>query len=154
MKNLPLTLFVLFLFIFSSCSSIKEFEDNRSTLFGASELELFDSWGVPDKTYEIGERKYLVWENAENNALAIAGAQPTFTVIDIGGGVTSIIPFGGSPDQLFSGTNTCNITIILENGFVQSWKYEGNDCKASRESQKNTRSDIRLNGTSSVQIVK
>jgi hypothetical protein len=116
MKNLLLTLFVPLLFIFSSCSSIEEFEDNLSTWFGASELELIDSWGVPDKTYEIGERKYLVWENSENYAFTIAGSQPSFTAMDIGGGVTSIIPSGGSPDQLVSGTNTCNVTMILENG--------------------------------------
>ena len=154
MKNLLLTLFVPLLFIFSSCSSIEEFEDNLSTWFGASELELIDSLGVPDKTYEIGERKYLVWENAENYAFTIAGSQPTFTAMDIGGGVTSIIPSGGSPDRYVSGTNTCNVTMILENGFVQSWKYEGNECKASRASQKNTVSDIQLNGSLSVQLVK
>ena len=154
MKNLLLTLFVLLLFIFSSCSSKEEFEDNVSTWFGASELELFDSWGVPDKTYEIGERQYLMWENAENYAFTITESQPTFTAMDIGGEMTSMTPSGGSPDQLVSGTNTCNVTMILENGFVQSWKYEGNDCKASRASQKNTISDIKLNGSSSVQIVK
>ena len=40
--------------------------------------------------------------------------------MDIRGGVTSIIPSRGSPDQLVSRTKTCNMTMILENGFEKS----------------------------------
>ena len=109
MRNLLVTL--LLVFIVSSCTSKLDHEKVLESWMGAKESALIDKWGTPTSHYKTDDgKKYLTWKNSSQ---AMIGGNYGYG--------NSYIP----PTRV---TSNCDITIILEDGIVISWKYKGNNC--------------------------
>ena len=107
MRNLLVTL--LLVFIVSSCTSKLDHEKVLESWMGAKESALIDKWGTPTSHYKTDDgKKYLTWKNSSQAM--------------IGGNYR----YSSMPPTLV--TSNCDITMILEDGIVTSWKYKGNNC--------------------------
>ena len=105
MRNLLVTL--LLVFIVSSCTSKLDHEKVLQSWMGAKESVLIDQWGTPTSHYKTDDgKKYLTWKNSSQ---AMIGGNNAYS----------------SPILV---TSNCDITMILEDGIVTSWKYKGNSC--------------------------
>ena len=119
MRNLLVLL--LLVFLVSSCTSKLDHEKVLESWIGAKESALIDKWGTPTNHYKTDDgKKYLTWKNSSQ---AIVGGYAPTVSTDYYGNVYSS---GGMPPILV--TSNCDITMILEDGIVTSWKYKGNNC--------------------------
>lgn len=127
-------LFVL-LFLASGCATTAKYEAKLNTWIGVSEDALIASWGVPDKTYEMQDGKkaieYKRRSTIETGGYAYTTPQTTYYSGKMG-------------NQTYSGTSTtytteiepvrkhrffCRTSFIIDNnGKIESWHHEGNDC--------------------------
>lgn len=121
MKNgLIISLFLCSLLVVTGCVTKKEHEDALSSWFGSTEEQLVESWGVPTSFYELGGKRYLTYSNSSQ--AMVGGTAPTTTYDYYGNAYTS----GGSPPILV--TSNCTIIMVVEDGLISEWKYEGNNC--------------------------
>jgi hypothetical protein len=121
MRNPYIIPLVLFSFIMlSGCTTKQEHEDMLSSWYGSTEKQLVDSWGVPTSFYELDGKRYLTYSNSSQ--AMIGGTPPTTTYDYFGNAYTS----GGSAPYLV--TSNCSITMVVENGVINEWRYEGNNC--------------------------
>tara|TARA_Y100001970_G_C13778132_1_gene623963 strand:+ start:137 stop:526 length:390 start_codon:yes stop_codon:yes gene_type:complete len=118
MKNLSIILLIVF--ALNGCVTRQEHEDVLSSWYGSTEEQLVASWGVPSSFYETDGKRYLTYNNSNQ---AMVGGTPASTTYDyFGNAYTS----GGTAPYLI--TLTCNITMVVENGVINEWQYEGNNC--------------------------
>jgi len=110
----------IFLFLFTSCVTKKEHEDTLNSWLGSTEGAIVASWGVPSSFYEANGLRYLTWSNVSQGMI---GGTPSYTSTDYFGNVYS---YPGTAPILV--TNTCNITMTVENDVIIDWRYEGNNC--------------------------
>ncbi|MFH0855593.1 MAG: hypothetical protein V1869_03680 [Candidatus Omnitrophota bacterium] len=124
--------------LLGGCASTAKYDARLNTWIGASENDLVASWGVPNKTYKLDNGKKAV-EYVHKNTVQ-------------GGGYMYTVPqttyqSGRIGDKSYSGTSITNVTeiapiqkyklscktsfIINNNGKVESWHHEGNDCIAN-----------------------
>ena len=108
------------LLILTGCVTKQEHEDALSSWFGSTEEQLVESWGVPTSFYELGGKRYLTYSNS--GQAMVGGTAPTTTYDYYGNAYTS----GGSPPILV--TSNCTIIMVVEDGLISEWKYEGNNC--------------------------
>ena len=121
MKTLFIIPLVLMsLVILSGCTTKQEHEDKLSSWYGSSESDLVSSWGVPTSFYELDGKRYLTYSN---NSQAMVGGTPATTTYDYFGNAYT---GGGTPPILV--TSNCSITMIVDNGVINEWRYEGNSC--------------------------
>lgn len=114
----PVTL--LLLVILSGCTTKQEHEDMLSSWYGSSESDLIASWGVPTSFYELDGKRYLTYSSSSQ---AVVGGTPARTTYDYyGNAYTS----GGTPAILV--TSNCTIIMVIENGVINEWRYESNNC--------------------------
>jgi hypothetical protein len=111
---------LLSLFIMSGCTTKQEHEDMLSSWIGSSESDLIASWGVPTSFYELDGKRYLTYSNSSQ---ALVGGTPSITTYDLYGNAYSS---GGTAPILV--TSNCSITMVVENGLINEWRYEGNSC--------------------------
>ena len=71
------------LFLTGCFTTQKEFEDKLSSWIGYTESELVASWGIPQRVYELDDKKYLTWVNS--GSMTLPGTQPTYQTSIIGG---------------------------------------------------------------------
>lgn len=116
--TIPLVLFSLV--ILTGCVTKQEHEDALSSWFGSTEKQLVDSWGVPTSFYELDGKRYLTYSNSSQ--VMVGGTAPTTTYDYYGNAYTS----GGTPPIMI--TSNCTIIMVVEDGLISEWKYEGNDC--------------------------
>ena len=45
----------------SSCATEAKYQEYLKSYMGKTETQVVQAWGVPDKTYETGSKKYLGW---------------------------------------------------------------------------------------------
>ena len=112
---------LLLLFVVSSCITKLDHETKLNSWIGAKESVLIDQWGTPTNHYKTDDgKKYLTWKNSSQSMI---GGISGYTTYDYyGNAYTS----PGMPPMLV--TSNCDITMILEDGLVTSWKYKGNSC--------------------------
>ena len=116
--TIPLVLFSLV--ILTGCVTKQEHEDALSSWFGSTEKQLVDSWGVPTSFYELDGKRYLTYSNSSQ--VMVGGTAPTTTYDYYGNAYTS----GGTPPIMI--TSNCTIIMVVEDGLISEWKYEGNNC--------------------------
>ena len=107
MKRLMALLFVILLV---SCTSRQDHEDTLNSWIGHNENKLLESWGTPSKHYSTKDTKYLTWENR---------SQQMF------GGYNAYYGTYTTPYMI---NYKCDITMIIKDDKVSSWRYEGNNC--------------------------
>lgn len=121
MKNgLIISLFLCSLLVLTGCVTKQEHEDALSSWFGSTEEQLVESWGVPTSFYELGGKRYLTYSNSSQ--AMVGGTAPITTYDYYGNAYTS----GGTPPILV--TSNCTIIMVVEDGLISEWKYEGNNC--------------------------
>jgi len=111
---------LLSLFIMSGCTTKQEHENMLSSWIGSSESDLIASWGVPTSFYELDGKRYLTYSNSSQ---ALVGGTPSITTYNLYGNAHSS---GGTAPILV--TSNCSITMVVENGLINEWRYEGNSC--------------------------
>ncbi len=115
---IPLVLISLVLL--TGCVTKQEHENTLSSWYGSTEEELVASWGVPTSFYELDGKRYLTYSNSSQ---AMIPGTPSYTTYDyFGNAYTS----GGSAPYLV--TSNCTITMVVEEGVINEWRYEGNSC--------------------------
>ena len=115
---IPVVLFSLV--ILTGCVTKQEHEDTLSSWYGSTEEELVASWGVPTSFYELDGKRYLTYSNSSQ--AMVGGTAPITTYDYFGNAYTS----GGSPPILV--TSNCTITMVVDDGVINEWRYEGNNC--------------------------
>ena len=76
-----------------------EYEQTLRNWKNKTEEQLVKKWGVPTKTRESGDKKYLSFKKEDNFSI------------------------NGSDFSLY-----CDTTFTLKNGIVVDYKYKGNNC--------------------------
>lgn len=88
--------------LLSACAS-HSYNNTLSTWVGHSELELIQSWGPPQQSYEVQGHRFLVW----------------------GASATSYAAIGNTMMPL---TKTCKTTMEVADGRVVGYSSAGNSC--------------------------
>lgn len=119
----------------SGCATSAKYEAKLNSWIGASEGSLIASWGVPDKVYQMSDGKkaigYLRKNTVQTGGYTYTVPQRTYQTGKIG-------------NETYSGTSTTYVTetaqvqnyklnckttfIIDQNGKIESWHHEGNNC--------------------------
>ena len=117
---LIIPLVLISLVLLTGCVTKQEHENTLSSWYGSTEEELVASWGVPTSFYELDGKRYLTYSNSSQ---AMIPGTPSYTTYDyFGNAYTS----GGSAPYLV--TSNCTITMVVEEGVINEWRYEGNSC--------------------------
>ena len=111
------------LFLTGCFTTQKEFEDKLSSWIGYTESELVASWGIPQRVYELDDKKYLTWVNS--SSMTLPGTQPTYQTSIIGGYATTTAIGGTAPMNIML---NCERTFVIQNKRVQTWSWKGNNC--------------------------
>jgi len=120
LKTLFTISLVLCSLVLSGCVTKQQHEDALSSWYGSTEKRLIASWGVPSSFYELDGKRYLTFSDSRQ---AMVGGSPAITTYDINGNAHA---YGGSAP--FLATAYCNRTMVVNNGFISEWSYEGNNC--------------------------
>ena len=119
-KLLFITIVLCSVLMVTGCVTKQEHENTLSSWYGSTEEQLVASWGVPTSFYELDGKRYLTFSNSSQ---AMVGGYPATTSYDyFGNAYTS----GGSPPILV--TSNCTITMVVDDGVINEWRYEGNNC--------------------------
>jgi len=108
------------LVLLGGCVTKQEHEATLNSWLGASETSLVESWGPPTGFYEIDDTRYLTW--GQSSQAMVGGTPATYTQDYFGNVYTTP---GTAPILV---TNTCDVTMVIKDGTVNSWQYEGNNC--------------------------
>ncbi len=129
-------IFVSVLAIFAGgCATTAKYDAKLNTLIGQSEDSLIASWGVPDKQYHMSDGKkaveYVRKTTVQSGGYTYTEPQTTYQSGTVG-------------DKSYSGTSTtlvtetmpaqkyklyCKTSFIINNqGKVESWHHEGDNC--------------------------
>ena len=136
MKKLMYLLIVVLLF--GGCASTVKYEAKLNNYIGQDENSLIAAWGVPHKTYKLDNGKkaleYARKETIQNGGYTYSVPQTTYQSGTIGGqpysGTSTTYATGITPVQKYK--LYCKTSFILDNdGKVESWHHEGNDCTAN-----------------------
>ena len=132
MKEMLVLLLCLGLF---GCASTVKYEAKLNTWIGVSEDSLVASWGVPNKTYNLGDGKkaleFVRKETVQTGGYSYATPQRNYYSGTIGNrsfngtSVTQVETI--QPVQRYK--LSCKTSFIIDkNGKVESWHHEGNNC--------------------------
>ena len=125
MKSLfVITLALISLVILTGCVTKQEYEDTLSSWYGSSESDLIASRGIPTSFYELDGKRYLTYSNSSQGM--VGGTPPTTRITyDVWGNAYTTTYPGTSPILV---TSNCTITMVVDNGVINEWRYEGNNC--------------------------
>ena len=113
------------LFLLMSCATTANYENILESWVGHPESELVSSWGIPDGSYETGEKKYLIYNYSKSSY--IPGTKPSYRT-NIIGNTAYTTSSGGSPG--FMVNKRCKTTFTITNGTIVNWDWMGNACRA------------------------
>lgn len=114
---------ILCFFFLAGCATEANFRAAMNQSLGISERELINRLGVPHKTYQLEQTKYLTYsysasyyvpQNYQTNVYGYGNYATAYTN-----------SYGG-----YSINRTCSVTFTIERGIVVNWRSEGNDCRA------------------------
>lgn len=117
MKNFLLASVVLLLV--SGCSGFRE-KTTTDPWIGRSEEQVIDQMGVPARSYETADKKYMVY-TASSYGRPV-GFGTTYVVTSMG----YVFPVAGN--TAYNGyTGTCETIFVINDGEVESWR--SNNCR-------------------------
>lgn len=114
---------VIVCFLFTACASEARFKEMADSWTGKSEQILYQYMGVPDRTAESGEIKYV--EYKKNVKKYMPGIAPSYSTTYIGNTAYTTQTAGSAPSYWDA---HCQITFTIENGIITGHSYRGNDC--------------------------
>jgi len=117
MKNIILAFLILGLFLISGCASTEKVAEMES-IKGVSELELVREMGAPERTYVVGDHKFLTYTSRRTKILR--GVQGVAHMMDAPAMMT------GAPSRVIH--KYCITTFEVAAGHVVDWRAQGNDC--------------------------
>jgi hypothetical protein len=132
MKKILLWLLCL---VFCGCATTAKYEAKLNSLVGSTEEFLISSWGVPDKEYNLSDGKKAV-EYVRKDTIRTGGNTYTYPQTVYQSGTIDGKPYSGTATQLVTETTPvqkfklfCRTSFIInQNGRVESWHHQGNDC--------------------------
>lgn len=107
----------------SGCMTASQYEEILNSWVGSSEQSLIESWGPPSSHYISGNTKYLTYSS--QGSMTIPGTQPTYQSTVIGNQIYTNSYGGTAPTTI---NLSCQQTFTVENGYIKSWSYKGNNC--------------------------
>ena len=118
----------LLILLLTGCATTKKYEAILQTWIGSQENELIRKWGPPRQVYDAGGGvKYLTYQ--ESSQGYIPGTSPTYsTTYNPYTNTATTTSTGGSAGYYY--TNSCQTTFEIQNGYIASWRWKGNACKA------------------------
>lgn len=121
------TLFALTVVLLAlmGCATTANYTEMLGSWLAQSEIDLVRSWGPPQRTYEAGGHKFLVYTSS--HSAYIPGIAPSYTTTVIGNtAYTNSV--GGTPGQNIG--LSCQTTFELAGEWIISTRYQGNNCTA------------------------
>ena len=116
---------VAILLTLAGCVTTANYEKNLDSWVGQTELSLIRKWGPPQRSYETGGHKFLVYVSSRNEY--VTGTKPAYRTTVIGN--TAYTKRVGR----ITGRNirkNCQTTFEILGKRIVSWHGKGNDCKA------------------------
>lgn len=119
MRIIPL----LAMAIVSGCATQGKYEAKLNSMIGYSEIDVVSTFGLPERSYEIGEHKFIKY--SDNSTGYIPATSPSYTTTFIGNKAYT---------QAYGGTSAinvdfnCNTTFDIVDGYVRDWRISGNNC--------------------------
>lgn len=92
-------------FILAGCATTAGFEKRAASFNGKTEVDLIRTLGVPQQSYETGEKKFLTYSTSR------------FVMVPTAHGN-------------LGNTLSCQITFEIDRGVVVGSSWRGNDCQA------------------------
>lgn len=119
--------FVLFILL-TGCATTANYEAILQTWIGSTEMDLISKWGPPQQVYEAtGGVKYLTYQDSRSGY--VPGTSPTYyTTYNNYTNTATTTSVGGSSG--YSYTKSCQTTFEIRNGYITSWRWKGNACRA------------------------
>ncbi len=116
------------------CASTAKYEANLNKLIGVSEDSLVASWGIPNKTYNLDNGKKAL-EYVHKDTFQTGGYTYTTPQTSYRSGRIGNKTYSGTSTTYVTGTMPvekhkffCKTSFMLNNGKVESWHHEGNNC--------------------------
>jgi hypothetical protein len=131
------TFFLLLCLGLIGCATTAKYEAKLDNLVGQTEDFLISTWGVPDKEYSLSDGKKAV-EYVRKDIIRTGGYTYTYPQTVYQSGTVDGKPYSGTATQLVTETTPvqkfklfCSTSFIInQQGRVESWHHEGNDCVA------------------------
>jgi hypothetical protein len=110
---------LLLLLLLAGCATGPSLETRLAATIGQSELQVVETLGVPNRTYDTGGFRFLQYEERRQ---VLHQLDPYW-----GRPYGRFAPYSlGGPVLL---TRSCDITLTLREGRVQSFTTRGDDCR-------------------------
>lgn len=123
MKNLFVFIFLIALL---GCATQENYRNELKKSIGMSEETLISRIGVPNRIYELNNKKYLVY--IDSNTVYVPGyGQNRYNINDYGY-TTTASQVGYSTPGYYANYN-CETTFIVESGAIIGFTFKGNACK-------------------------
>lgn len=111
--------------LLSGCATTAKYEQMLSAWVGASELDLYRTWGPPNNQYEAAGSKFVSF--MRQGQMWVPGTAPSYQTIFTGNSAfTQAV--GGSP--AYNIALTCQTTFEIRQGKVVGSRWQGNNCTA------------------------
>lgn len=127
MPRLSLLATLWLIVLSAGCATTAQYDRALNALVGLSEAELVQQLGRPNRSYDSGGFRYLVYESRDT--AYIPGTANGYQTM--GQGVHERrMAIGGSPDTTIEAT--CTTTFEIDQAKVVAWSHKGNYCKSAR----------------------
>lgn len=113
--------------LLAACATTERYERSLNALVGLREAELVQQLGRPNRTYESGGFRYLVYTTSDT--ATVAGMANGYQTTGVGVHERRV-SVGGSPDLAIEAA--CTTTFELDQGKVVAWAHKGNYCKSGQ----------------------
>lgn len=110
----------------SACATTAKYEAKLASWVGSNETDLVRAFGVPEKTFESGGKKFLVYYSGRNVYLP---GQPASYTTNVYGNTAYTRQTAGSAGQNIA--LSCETTFEVSSETVTSWSWRGNDCRSN-----------------------
>ena len=119
-----ITVVSLYAFL-AACATEAKYQETLNTWLGSSEVALVQSWGPPDRVYELDGNRYVTY--ARGGTTYLPGVAPSYQTTVIGNTAYTNAVGGMAPMVI---NQSCVTTFTVKNREIVDWRYEGNACKS------------------------
>lgn len=123
MRNLVI---LLMLVLLVGCATQENYRNALKKSIGMTEETLISRIGVPNRIYELNNKKYLVY--SESQSSFIPGYDNRSYDVNTYGYTTTVTQTGYARPSYYANYN-CETTFIIEDNIVQGFTFKGNACK-------------------------
>jgi uncharacterized protein YceK len=133
-KILSIFLVISIISFLSGCSILlsiinkKKFEETMNATVGLKKDDLIEKRGLPTETYTVNGKEFLTWKKDTGS---VSSGTSSGTSSGYGSSFGNSISTSSTTSSTMNSTTTntyCNLTFILIDGVVNTWKYDGNNC--------------------------